>query len=223
MLKVKFHFARNFADYIYATKVRPPRPHVARRPKSNIASDGQRTSVSSPEHLVKPTRHYTVFLSEDSSGDEFPQEDDPGSAFSDSFLFSAPFEWPQPYRTLKESDSADGEEGTKRPQGSVHADPHTPDSPAEISLLESIFTGLDVEPQAQPLSQAKSLEDLRIPKEEVDQHSTFDYQVGWQGWVISAKRRMQYGAEAVREGFQGTEGEGKKCSIKEEGLVEEGE
>ncbi|XP_042333975.1 LOW QUALITY PROTEIN: DENN domain-containing protein 1A [Sceloporus undulatus] len=156
--------------------VRPPRPHVARRPKSNVASDGQRTSVSSPEHLVKPTRHYTVFLSEDSSGDEFPQEDDPGSAFSDSFLFSAPFEWPQPYRTLKGSDSADGEEGTQRPQGSAHADPPTPDSPAEISLLESIFTGLDVEPQPQSLSQAKSLEDLRIPKEEVDQHSTFDYQ-----------------------------------------------
>lgn len=46
--------------------------------------------------LVKPTRHYTVFLSEDSSGDEFPQEEDPVSAFSDSFLFSAPFEWSIP-------------------------------------------------------------------------------------------------------------------------------
>ncbi|XP_060107421.1 DENN domain-containing protein 1A isoform X3 [Heteronotia binoei] len=158
--------------------VRPPRPHVVRRPKSNIAIDGQRTSVSSPEHLVKPTRHYTVFLSEDSSGDEFPQEDDPVSAFSDSFLFSAPFEWPQPYRALKESDSADGDENTspEKPQGPGHADPATPDSPTEISLLEGIFIGLEVEPQPQLLTQAKSLEDLRITKEEENQQCTFDYQ-----------------------------------------------
>ncbi|XP_060613589.2 DENN domain-containing protein 1A isoform X1 [Anolis sagrei] len=154
--------------------VRPPRPHVSRRPKSNVPLDGRRTSVSSPEHLVKPTRHYTVFLSEDSSGDEFPQEDDPGSAFSDSFLFSAPFEWPQPYRTLKESDSAEGEEGAIPARPRAH--PPTPDSPAEISLLESLFSGLDVEVQPQIPSQAKSLEDLRIPKEEEDRLSTFDYQ-----------------------------------------------
>ncbi|XP_077162168.1 DENN domain-containing protein 1A isoform X3 [Paroedura picta] len=158
--------------------VRPPRPHVVRRPKSNIALDGQRTSVSSPEHLVKPTRHYTVFLSEDSSGDELPQEDDPVSAFSDSFLFSAPFEWPQPYRALKESDSADGDENNspEKPQGPGHADPPTPDSPTEISLLEGIFIGLEVESQPQLLTQAKSLEDLRITKEEENQQCTFDYQ-----------------------------------------------
>ncbi|XP_062815553.1 DENN domain-containing protein 1A isoform X2 [Anolis carolinensis] len=156
--------------------VRPPRPHVSRRPKSNVPLDGRRTSVSSPEHLVKPTRHYTVFLSEDSSGDEeFPQEDDPGSAFSDSFLFSAPFEWPQPYRTLKESDSAEGEGGSvpARPR----AGPPTPDSPAEVSLLESLFSGLDVDTGAPPpLSQARSLEDLRIPSQEAERTPTFDYQ-----------------------------------------------
>ncbi|XP_028571835.2 DENN domain-containing protein 1A isoform X2 [Podarcis muralis] len=158
--------------------VRPPRPQVARRPKSNVATDGQRTSVSSPDHLVKPTRHYTVFLSEDSSGDEFPQEDDPSSAFSDSFLFSAPFEWPQPYRALKESKSAESEESVnpERPQDGGSAAPPTPDSPVEISLLGGIFSGLEIEPPSQLLSQAKSLEDLRIPKDEGDQQGTFDYQ-----------------------------------------------
>ncbi|XP_057404144.1 DENN domain-containing protein 1A isoform X7 [Balaenoptera acutorostrata] len=30
--------------------VRPPRPHVSKRPKSNMAVEGRRTSVSSPEH-----------------------------------------------------------------------------------------------------------------------------------------------------------------------------
>ncbi|XP_060126302.1 DENN domain-containing protein 1A [Zootoca vivipara] len=159
-------------------QVRPPRPHVARRPKSNVATDGQRTSISSPDHLVKPTRHYTVFLSEDSSGDEFPQEDDPGSAFSDSFLFSAPFEWPQPYHALKESRSADSE-GSVNPeslQDGGNADPPTPDSPVEINLLGGIFSGLEVEPPSLLLSQAKSLEDLRIPQDEGDNQGTFDYQ-----------------------------------------------
>ncbi|KAL8174172.1 UNVERIFIED_CONTAM: hypothetical protein K2H54_039699 [Gekko kuhli] len=83
---------------------------------------------------------------------------------------------PQPYRALKESDSADGDENTSpaKPHGPGHADPPTPDSPTEISLLESIFIGLEVEPQ--PLTQAKSLEDLRITKEDETQQCTFDYQ-----------------------------------------------
>lgn len=38
-------------------------------------------------------RHYTVFLSEDSSDDEFQQEEDPVCGFSENFFFSAPFEW----------------------------------------------------------------------------------------------------------------------------------
>lgn len=38
-------------------------------------------------------RHYTVFLSEDSSDDDFQQEEDPVSGFSENFFFSAPFEW----------------------------------------------------------------------------------------------------------------------------------
>ncbi|XP_075295295.1 DENN domain-containing protein 1A isoform X3 [Opisthocomus hoazin] len=163
---------------VHFGQVRPPRPHVVKRPKSNIAVEGRRTSVSSPEHLVKPLRHYTVFLSEDSSDDEFQQEEDPVSGFSENFFFSAPFEWPQPYRALKESDSADGEEAVS-PEKSKEPLPPSPlisSKATEINLLEDIFPNLEVETQPQPLSQAKSLEDLRAPKEEGDQRCTFDYQ-----------------------------------------------
>ncbi|XP_074976471.1 DENN domain-containing protein 1A isoform X5 [Caretta caretta] len=163
---------------VHFGQVRPPRPHVVKRPKSNIAVEGRRTSVASPEHLVKPMRHYTVFLSEDSSGDEFQQEEDPVSAFSENFFFSAPFEWPQPYRALKESDSADGEEvlSPEKAEEALPPNPPMPDKVTEVNLLEDIFTNLEVEKQPQPLSQAKSLEDLRTPKEEGVLQCTFDYQ-----------------------------------------------
>ncbi|XP_036711135.1 DENN domain-containing protein 1A isoform X10 [Balaenoptera musculus] len=35
---------------VHFGQVRPPRPHVSKRPKSNMAVEGRRTSVSSPEH-----------------------------------------------------------------------------------------------------------------------------------------------------------------------------
>ncbi|NXL09117.1 DEN1A protein, partial [Mesembrinibis cayennensis] len=120
---------------VHFGQVRPPRPHVVKRPKSNIAVEGRRTSVSSPEQ-------------------------------------------PQPYRALKESDSADGEEAVS-PEKSKEPLPPSPllsGKATEINLLEDIFPNLEVETQPQPLSQAKSLEDLRTPKEEGDQRCTFDYQ-----------------------------------------------
>ncbi|XP_049689121.1 DENN domain-containing protein 1A isoform X5 [Accipiter gentilis] len=120
---------------VHFGQVRPPRPHVVKRPKSNIAVEGRRTSVSSPEQ-------------------------------------------PQPYRALKESDSADGEEAVS-PEKSKEPLPPSPllsSKATEINLLEDIFPNLEVETQPQPLSQAKSLEDLRTPKEEADQRCTFDYQ-----------------------------------------------
>lgn len=43
--------------------------------------------------FMRPTRHYTVFLCEDSSGDELSQDDDFIPAFPDHFLLSKPFEW----------------------------------------------------------------------------------------------------------------------------------
>ncbi|XP_072209262.1 DENN domain-containing protein 1A isoform X4 [Excalfactoria chinensis] len=120
---------------VHFGQVRPPRPHVVKRPKSNIAVEGRRTSISSPEQ-------------------------------------------PQPYRALKESDSADGEE-TVSPEKAKKPLPPSPllsSNTTEINLLEDIFPNLGVETQPQPLSQAKSLEDLRTPKEEEDQRCTFDYQ-----------------------------------------------
>ncbi|XP_049567391.1 DENN domain-containing protein 1A isoform X6 [Orcinus orca] len=158
--------------------VRPPRPHVIKRPKSNIAVEGRRTSVSSPEHLVKPLRHYAVFLSEDSSDDECQREEGPSSGFTESFFFSAPFEWPQPYRTLKESDSAgdEAESPEQRAREPVGPTPAPPDRAASIDLLEDVFSSLDMEVPLQPLGQAKSLEDLRPPKDLREQPGTFDYQ-----------------------------------------------
>lgn len=120
---------------VHFGQVRPPRPHVVKRPKSNIAVEGRRTSVSSPEQ-------------------------------------------PQPYRALKESDSADGEEvlSPEKAEEALPPGPSTPDKVTEVNLLEDIFTNLEVEKQPQPLSQAKSLEDLRTPKEEGVLQCSFDYQ-----------------------------------------------
>ncbi|KAL0606308.1 DENN domain-containing protein 1A [Plecturocebus cupreus] len=244
--------------------------------------------------LVKPLRHYAVFLSEDSSDDECQREEGPSSGFTESFFFSTPFEWspsffhfpdlslvrvdelmqallsmypvvprdsgpwdwkatgtlcdlyldplqgplacpactlapsqtpaltetlghspgsyvhpsrprcawaggclllpeglggrgqpalsprrPQPYRTLKESDSAEGDEAespeqrVRKPVGPV---PAPPDRAASIDLLEDVFSNLDMEAPLQPLGQAKSLEDLRAPKDLREQPGTFDYQ-----------------------------------------------
>ncbi|KAM6297094.1 DENN domain-containing protein 1A isoform 2-T2 [Aegotheles albertisi] len=87
-------------------------------------------------------------------------------------------EQPQPYRALKESDSADGEEAIspEKPKEALPRSPLLSGRATEINLLEDIFPNLEVETQPQPLSQAKSLEDLRTPKEEGDQRCTFDYQ-----------------------------------------------
>ncbi|XP_015422589.1 PREDICTED: DENN domain-containing protein 1A isoform X2 [Myotis davidii] len=158
--------------------VRPPRPHVVKRPRSNIAVEGRRPSVPGQEHLVKPLQHYAVFLSEDSSDDESQREEGPSPGFTESFFFSTPFEWPQPYRTLKESDSAEGEAESpeQRAREPVGPAPAPPDRAASVDLLEDIFSSLDMEVPLQPLGQAKSLEDLRTPKDLREQSGTFDYQ-----------------------------------------------
>uniref|UniRef100_A0A5F9C2F6 DENN domain containing 1A n=2 Tax=Oryctolagus cuniculus TaxID=9986 RepID=A0A5F9C2F6_RABIT len=121
---------------VHFGQVRPPRPHVVKRPKSNIPAEGRRTSVSSPEQ-------------------------------------------PQPYRTLKESDSAEGEEAEspeQRVREPLGPGPAPPDRAASIDLLEDVFSSLDMQAPLQPLGQAKSLEDLRAPKDLREQPGTFDYQ-----------------------------------------------
>ncbi|XP_034520368.1 DENN domain-containing protein 1A isoform X7 [Ailuropoda melanoleuca] len=40
---------------VHFGQVRPPRPHVMKKPKSNITGEGQRTSVSSPEQPAAPS------------------------------------------------------------------------------------------------------------------------------------------------------------------------
>ncbi|NXK36413.1 DEN1A protein, partial [Piprites chloris] len=120
---------------VHFGQVRPPRPHVVKRPKSNIGVEARRTSVPSPEQ-------------------------------------------PQPYRALKESDSADGEDAAspERAREPLPPSPLLAGTATEINLLEDIFPSLEVESQPQPLSQAKSLEDLRVPQEEAEQRCTFEYQ-----------------------------------------------
>ncbi|XP_041339949.1 DENN domain-containing protein 1A isoform X5 [Pyrgilauda ruficollis] len=120
---------------VHFGQVRPPRPHVVKRPKSNIGVEGRRTSVPSPEQ-------------------------------------------PQPYRALKESDSADGEDvgSPEKAREPLPPSPLLSSKASEVNLLEDIFPNLEVEAQPQPLSQAKSLEDLRTPKEEAEQRCSFEYQ-----------------------------------------------
>ncbi|NXH94807.1 DEN1A protein, partial [Pachycephala philippinensis] len=120
---------------VHFGQVRPPRPHVVKRPKSNIGVEGRRTSVPSPEQ-------------------------------------------PQPYRALKESDSADGEDvgSPEKAREPLAPSPLLSSKASEVNLLEDIFPSLEVEAQPQPLSQAKSLEDLRTPKEEAEQRCSFEYQ-----------------------------------------------
>ncbi|XP_077000504.1 DENN domain-containing protein 1A isoform X6 [Tamandua tetradactyla] len=118
---------------VHFGQVRPPRPHVIKRPKSNITVEGRRMSVSSPEQ-------------------------------------------PQPYRTLKESDSAGDEAESPEQRARQPVGPAPPDRAASIDLLEDIFSSLNMEAPLQPLGQAKSLEDLRTPKDLREQPGTFDYQ-----------------------------------------------
>ncbi|KAM5146840.1 DENN domain-containing protein 1A isoform 1-T1 [Mantella aurantiaca] len=116
---------------VHFGQVRPPRPNVPRRPKSNAVVENRRTSISSPDQ-------------------------------------------PQQYRTLKESDP-DGDEiiSPEKESDSV-TEQEQPNK--DINLLEDIFSNMDVESQPPLLSQAKSLEDIRTPKEDHEDHFTFDYQ-----------------------------------------------
>ncbi|XP_042250790.1 DENN domain-containing protein 1A isoform X2 [Thunnus maccoyii] len=155
---------------VHFGQARPPM--LLKRPSSNVSLE------SSVDHSIRPTRHYTVFLSEDSSGDELQYDDDSISGFPDSFLFSVPFEWsplPQPYRSLKEAELMEGDDP------GFGAESHTaPPSPvtekfSNVNLLGDIF-GCQDEPDSQPITLAKSLEDLRTPKDSEELQAKFTYQ-----------------------------------------------
>ncbi|KAM6976073.1 LOW QUALITY PROTEIN: DENN domain-containing protein 1A [Tautogolabrus adspersus] len=155
---------------VHFGQARPPM--LLKRPSSNVSLE------SSVDHSLRPTRHYTVFLSEDSSGDELQYDDESISALPESFLFSAPFEWsplPQPYRSLKEVELIEADDP------GFAAESHTaPPSPvtekfSNINLLGDIF-GCQDEPDSQHMTLAKSLEDLRTPKDSEELQAKFTYQ-----------------------------------------------
>ncbi|MED6236909.1 hypothetical protein ATANTOWER_015975, partial [Ataeniobius toweri] len=155
---------------VHFGQARPPT--MLKRPSSNVSLE------SSCDHSVRPTRHYTVFLSEDSSGDEHQYEDESISGFPDSFLLSTPFDWsplPQPYRSLKEVELIEGDDL------GLGAESHTaPPSPvterfSNVNLLGDVF-GCQDEPECQPIHLAKSLEDLRTPKDSERLQAKFNFQ-----------------------------------------------
>ncbi|XP_047228782.1 DENN domain-containing protein 1A isoform X3 [Girardinichthys multiradiatus] len=156
---------------VHFGQARPPT--MLKRPSSNVSLE------SSCDHSVHPTRHYTVFLSEDSSGDEHQYEDESISGFPDSFLLSTPFDWsplPQPYRSLKEVELIEGDDL------GLGAESHTaPPSPvterfSNVNLLGDVF-GCQDEPECQPIHLAKSLEDLRTPKDSEQLQARFNFQM----------------------------------------------
>ncbi|XP_037401678.1 DENN domain-containing protein 1A isoform X1 [Pygocentrus nattereri] len=181
---------------VHFGQARPPRPLVAKRPRSNVGLEG------SPEHYMRPTRHYTVFLCEDSSGDELPQDDDSVSAFPDHFLLSAPFEWPQPYRSLKEAELVEeGEEvRAERFQGSTAPPSPIQDKFSELNLLENFFSTQQGEPSHAsrtklythvPLGPARSLEELSSVSETQEQRANFNYQVTKHRMELSGDERTR--------------------------------
>uniref|UniRef100_A0A8C3AY21 DENN domain containing 1A n=1 Tax=Cyclopterus lumpus TaxID=8103 RepID=A0A8C3AY21_CYCLU len=82
---------------------------------------------------------------------------------------------PQPYRSLKEVELIEGVDP------GLGAESHTaPPSPvnekfSNVNLLGDIF-GCQDEPDSQPITLAKSLEDLRTPKDTEDRQAKFTYQ-----------------------------------------------
>ncbi|KAM7369474.1 hypothetical protein PAMP_013741 [Pampus punctatissimus] len=82
---------------------------------------------------------------------------------------------PQPYRSLKEAELMEGDDP------GFGAESHTaPPSPvtekfSNVNLLGDIF-GCQDEPDSQPITLAKSLEDLRTPKDSEELQAKFTYQ-----------------------------------------------
>ncbi|KAA8578828.1 hypothetical protein FQN60_003437, partial [Etheostoma spectabile] len=158
----------------------PPATHsLSRGPLGHAPTLSLSCCLPSPHRSsMRPTRHYTVFLSEDSSGDELQYDEDSISGFPDSFLFSVPFEWsplPQPYRSLKEVQLMEGDDHGFGAES--HTAPPSPvnDKFSNVHLLGDIF-GCQDEPDSQPITSAKSLEDLRTPKDSEELQTKFTYQ-----------------------------------------------
>uniref|UniRef100_A0A4W5JYA9 Uncharacterized protein n=1 Tax=Hucho hucho TaxID=62062 RepID=A0A4W5JYA9_9TELE len=120
-------------------QARPPRPQVAKRPRSNVGLE------SSPEQ-------------------------------------------PPPYRSLKEA-----EEGEEPISGPSYTAPPSPvmEKFADINLLGNMFSCLD-EPEGQQLSLAKSLEDLRTPKDPQEQQKLIYQRMDLSGTLPGLKHSNPY-------------------------------
>ncbi|XP_060746695.1 DENN domain-containing protein 1A isoform X1 [Tachysurus vachellii] len=149
-----------------------PRPLAAKRPRSNMDLEG------SHEHFMRPTRHYTVFLCEDSSGDELSQDDDVIPSFPDHFLLSKHFEWSQSYQSLKDTELV-GKKGEVCFQGNTPMDGPMHSKLSELSLLDNSF-GNQQEKPTYALhtinSTHKVVEELSSINKKVDQDDNFSYQ-----------------------------------------------
>lgn len=88
---------------------------------------------------------------------------------------------------MKESDP-DGDEVISPEKESDSVTEEQPNK--DIDLLEDIFSNIGVESQPPLLSQAKSLEELRTPKEDHEDHFTFDYQVCYQIMLLTEKKHF---------------------------------
>ncbi|KAM6985161.1 LOW QUALITY PROTEIN: DENN domain-containing protein 1A [Aplochiton taeniatus] len=123
---------------VHFGQARPPRPLVAKRPRSNIGME------NSPDQ-------------------------------------------PQPYRSLKEAGFAEGEEPALGPER--HTAPPSPvmEKFSDINLLGDMFSCQD-EPDSQPLSLAKSLEELRTPK---DPNSLLQANFTYQRMDLSGSERTR--------------------------------
>ncbi|XP_017347989.1 DENN domain-containing protein 1A isoform X2 [Ictalurus punctatus] len=156
---------------------------AAKRPRSNLELESSHEHDSSFMH---PTRHYTVFLCEDSSGDELSQDDDFISAFPDHFLLSTPFQWSQSYQSLKDTELVEKKEeaGTTCFQGrpTMHGPIHTKLS--ELSLLDDSFSNQQEKPTYAlhtittdtVLDSGQSLEEPSPVCKPIEQHGNFSHQ-----------------------------------------------
>ncbi|XP_036832714.1 DENN domain-containing protein 1A isoform X5 [Oncorhynchus mykiss] len=124
---------------VHFGQARPPRPQVAKRPRSNVGLE------SSPEQ-------------------------------------------PPPYRSLKEA-----EEGEEPISGPSYTAPPSPvmEKFADINLLGNMFSCLD-EPEGQQLSLAKSLEDLRTPKDPQEQQKLIYQRMDLSGTLPGLKHSNPY-------------------------------
>ncbi|XP_069744632.1 DENN domain-containing protein 1A isoform X2 [Narcine bancroftii] len=94
---------------------------------------------------------------------------------------------PQPYKTLKESETDSEALSTEKRQGhATFPNLSVPARNMDVKLLDDLFSSFKVTSQHQPLSQAKSLEDLRTPKEE-ELENPFGSQ--WKGMAPSEKSK----------------------------------